>query len=429
MRSPLRAASTAPPSKLDGASAIAVFESGTHTYAAVAAANDDGVQVLDVTDPHDIAAAGSITDDDDALELDGARAITVFESGTRTYAAVAAYNDDGLQILDVTDPHGITAAGSITDDTGTLELDGARGIAVFESGTRTYAAVAAYNDDGLQILDVTDPSAITAAGSITDDADLELYGASGAATFTSGGDAYAAVAAYEDDGVQILRLTGDGPEPAGSDTAIQQPDITDPPDSPPTVTSIVRSDPADQATTNRTLVFAVTFSENVTGVDAGDFALSAGSTGASEQLAQTSEPAIPVPDRGTIQDAIAVGQSGTATSVSVSVDITHTYIGDLKIDLIAPDGTAKTLHDRTGGSADDIDQTYEPDFAGESIAGDWTLRVRDGRGGRHRHPERLDAYHQLRHRHDRPGHQPLGLRLHVPGDSPCRRRTARTTLI
>ncbi len=47
--------------------------------------------------------------------------------------------------------------------------------------------------------------------------------------------------------------------------------------------------------------------------------------------------------------------SGTATSVSVAVDVTHTYIGDLKIDLIAPDGTTKTFT-RAGGATDDIDK-------------------------------------------------------------------------
>ena len=44
----------------------------------------------------------------------------------------------------------------------------------------------------------------------------------------------------------------------------------------------------------------------------------------------------------TISDTITVPDSGTATSVSVAVDVTHTYIGDLKIDLVAPDGTTKT---------------------------------------------------------------------------------------
>ena len=390
--------------ELSGASDVATFTSGGRTYAAVAAYWDDGVQILDITNPSSVTAAGSIGDTA-ALELDGAHDIATFTSGGRAYAAVAAYWDDGVQILDVTDPSAITAAGSITDDAA-LELDGAEGITVFESGGRTYAAVASVVDDGVQMLDITDPSDITAVGSITDDAALELLGASGIATFTSGGDTYAAVTAHFDSGVQILRLTGGGAiltvsgqfvgEPdnaqgfAESGTVIPRLAIRDlssiqvAPDSPPTVASIARSDPAEAATSERTLVFAVTFSEDVTGVDLSDFALSPDSTGggsAPGQFTQTSEPATRIADRSTIQDAITVDRSGTATSVSVAVDISHTYRGDLVIALIAPDGTSQTLHSRTGGSANDIDRTYAPDFDGTGIAGNWTLRVSDRAGG------------------------------------------------
>ena len=168
-------------------------------------------------------------------------------------------------------------------------------------------------------------------------------------------------------------------------TATRDVVVADAPDSTaPTVSSIERHIPTDQNTGSQTLVYQVTFSEDVTGVDAGDFVLSPGSPvagGASGQFAQTSEPAIPIPDRSTIQDSIAVEQSGTATSVSVAVDVTHSYIGDLVIDLIAPDGTTRTLHDRTGYETDDIDRTYAPDFGGVGIAGDWILRVRDSAGG------------------------------------------------
>ena len=109
----------------------------------------------------------------------------------------------------MTDPSDITAADRITDDAA-LELDGAHDIATFTSGGRTYAVVAAHEDDGVQMLDVTNPYNVTAVGSITDDAALGLYGASGIAVFESGGDTYAAVTAHFDNGVQILRLTGDG---------------------------------------------------------------------------------------------------------------------------------------------------------------------------------------------------------------------------
>ena len=194
---------SAPPA-LDGASGIAIFASGDNTYAAVAAY--DGVQILDVTDPSAITAASSINNTD-ALALNGARSIAIFASGDNTYAAVAALDDDGVQILDVTDPSAITAAGSITN-TDALELDGPRGIAIFESGDHTYAAVAASDDDGVQILDISDPSSITAAGKIDDTTALKLKGASGIAIFESGGGTYAAVTAGVDDGVQIIHLAG-----------------------------------------------------------------------------------------------------------------------------------------------------------------------------------------------------------------------------
>ena len=202
-----------PDLELRGAQGITTFESGGHTYAAVAAYLSDGVQILDITDPSNITPAGHITDDGtntDSLELEGASGITTFVSGSHTYAAVTASDDNGVQILDVTDPLRIAPASHITDDgtnTDSLELWAARGITIFESGVHTYAAVTAYEDDGVQILNVTDPSNITAAGSITDTDTLELDGASGITTFVSGGHTYAAVAAFEDDGVQILDIT------------------------------------------------------------------------------------------------------------------------------------------------------------------------------------------------------------------------------
>ena len=129
----------------------------------------------------------------------------------------------------------------------------------------------------------------------------------------------------------------------------------------------------------------MTFSEDVIGVDAADFALSSGSTGGtsgggggtSGQFTQTRSPALAITQANTISDTITVPDSGTATSVSVAVNVTHTYIGDLKIDLAPPDGTTKTLHSQSADGTDDIDETYAPDFGSVSIAGAWILRISD----------------------------------------------------
>ena len=147
--------------------------------------------------------------------------------------------------------------------------------------------------------------------------------------------------------------------------------------------SIERSDPAEESTPETTLVFGVTFGEGVTGVDAGDFALSPDSGSGPGQFTHTRTPGLAIPDNAAaVSDAITVPGFGTATSVTVSVDIAHPYIDDLMVELVAPDGTARTLHDRSGDNADGIsDSTYAPDFGGTGIAGDWILRVSDGASG------------------------------------------------
>ena len=79
----------------------------------------------------------------------------------------------------------------------------------------------------------------------------------------------------------------------------------------------------------------------------------------------------------TVSDTITVPDSETATSVLVEVDITHDYINDLKIDIIAPDGTSITLHNNSGGNANNIDKSYAPQFGSIPISGVWTLQIHD----------------------------------------------------
>ncbi|WP_244244182.1 proprotein convertase P-domain-containing protein [Marilutibacter alkalisoli] len=72
------------------------------------------------------------------------------------------------------------------------------------------------------------------------------------------------------------------------------------------------------------------------------------------------------------------GRSGNAPSdTKVDVDIRHTYIGDLKVDLVAPDGSVYNLHNRSGGSADNIIKSYTVNLSSEALNGTWKLRVND----------------------------------------------------
>jgi bacterial leucyl aminopeptidase len=84
-------------------------------------------------------------------------------------------------------------------------------------------------------------------------------------------------------------------------------------------------------------------------------------------------------DNATVSSPIVVsGRSGSASATTpVAVNIVHTYKGDLKVDLVAPDGSVYILHNRTGGSADNIIQTYSVNLSTEALNGTWNLRVND----------------------------------------------------
>ena len=92
---------------------------------------------------------------------------------------------------------------------------------------------------------------------------------------------------------------------------------------------------------------------------------------------------VQIRDNTTVESTIAVsGRSGSASATtSIAVDIRHTYIGDLLVQLIAPDGSAYTLSNRAGGSADNIIRTYSVNLSAETINGTWRLRVNDNAGG------------------------------------------------
>lgn len=108
----------------------------------------------------------------------------------------------------------------------------------------------------------------------------------------------------------------------------------------------------------------------------------AGTSGGTTQT-YTNDTDVTISDNATVSSTINVsGRSGNAgSSVPVAVNIVHTYIGDLKVDLVAPDGSVYVLSNRAGGSADNIVKTYTVNLSSEALNGAWALRVNDGASG------------------------------------------------
>jgi len=91
---------------------------------------------------------------------------------------------------------------------------------------------------------------------------------------------------------------------------------------------------------------------------------------------------VPIPDNDPAgaSTSLNVTDSYAMQSLSLTVDISHTYIGDLTVSL-SHGGRDVVLHNREGGGSDDIRTTFiVQGMAGLDASGDWTLKVTDGAG-------------------------------------------------
>ncbi|MFD4522855.1 S8 family serine peptidase [Streptomyces sp. NPDC058470] len=106
-----------------------------------------------------------------------------------------------------------------------------------------------------------------------------------------------------------------------------------------------------------------------------------GSGGSTGGTTFTSTSAVSIPDAGAaVESPITVsGRTGNApAALQVGVDITHTYRGDLVIDLVAPDGSTYRLKAASSSdSADNVSASYTVDASSETANGTWKLRVQD----------------------------------------------------
>ena len=191
--------------------AVDVFGIGNHTYAIVTAGGDNSVRVMDITDPANPVHISVVFDDLGGFgALHTPLDVDVFGIDNRTYAIVTAHADNGVQIIDLTDPADPVSKSSVTDDLGwPSALRGPIDVDVFGLGNRTYAAVAAQIDDGVQIIDLTDPAHPTHTSAVFDGSEGfdTLHGARSVEVFGIDNRTYAIVGSMYDDGVQIIDLT------------------------------------------------------------------------------------------------------------------------------------------------------------------------------------------------------------------------------
>jgi len=124
---------------------------------------------------------------------------------------------------------------------------------------------------------------------------------------------------------------------------------------------------------------------NVSGPDNRiSFRVGAGTAVPSLHLEDNTRRAIPDNQPAGISGTLEVTRPGTLRQLSVALDITHTYIGDLRVQLTGPDGRSAVLHDQSGGNQHDLKKTYTTAdttslraFVGRPVQGAWRLGVSD----------------------------------------------------
>ncbi len=99
-----------------------------------------------------------------------------------------------------------------------------------------------------------------------------------------------------------------------------------------------------------------------------------------ERASATDVPlSIPDDDAQGATSQVSVRGTGTISQLLISLQITHTYRGDLLVSLFSPTGTEVVLHAGDGGSANDLvilDREI-PELSGEQKNGTWRLVVKD----------------------------------------------------
>ncbi len=112
------------------------------------------------------------------------------------------------------------------------------------------------------------------------------------------------------------------------------------------------------------------------------------------EVQYSASPGLPIPDNNPagVEHVIQVSEVGNILGITIDTDISHFAIGHLVITLTSPEGTSVTLHNRTGGTADNLVGNWPKtlfidgpgslaDFKEESPLGSWTFKVVDAQLG------------------------------------------------
>lgn len=180
-----------------------VFVSGKYAYVTAGyGAATDALEIIDVSNPLSPTHAGKLVDDGTNSNILMSGPQTVFVSGI--YAYITATSEDGLEIVDISNPANPVHKGSIADGAGGALLNNPWSL--FVSGN--YAYVGSQTSDAVEIIDISNPASPAHKGSIANGAGgaslVDPYG-----IFVSGNYVYVATYGNTTSGaLEIIDVSG-----------------------------------------------------------------------------------------------------------------------------------------------------------------------------------------------------------------------------
>ena len=178
---------------------------------------DRGFQVLDITDPSNIRVEGNAT------ALQNIFDVNFHQIGTNIYALTASQGTSGIQIINVTNPSAPTVVATIRQSGAFSNLDEPRNVDAIQIGDHHYALATSQRDNVFLWINITN---VTAPTHVFTGTDVQLVGGNAAnGRFTDiedakafffrqhGSNYYAYIAGSS--GVQIVNLTNPASPTAG----------------------------------------------------------------------------------------------------------------------------------------------------------------------------------------------------------------------
>lgn len=200
--------------ELWGAISFSSMVIGGNTFLYVNGFDDDGISAFRVNSDGTLANIQNINDDGPPMQLNGTRGRTAIATADgKSFLVASGYFDDGFSVFRIGSDGRLTNTDNIDDDeNGAFELNNARDMASAVVDGHSFVFVAGYNDSGVSVFEIDGNGLATFRSSVDDASNpsLQLQNAYGLATAEVAGTTYLIASGEEDDGLSVFSVDGAG---------------------------------------------------------------------------------------------------------------------------------------------------------------------------------------------------------------------------